>query len=62
MGGISWGKEKKNNHENSICVKNVNQELFTEHLLSHEQYWASMVAQMVKHLPAMLETQVWPLG
>ena len=24
-------------------------------------YWASMVAQMVKHLPAMQETWVWSL-
>ena len=24
--------------------------------------WASLVAQMVKNLPAMQETQVWPLG
>ena len=25
-------------------------------------YRASLVAQMVKHLPAMLETRVWSLG
>ena len=25
-------------------------------------YWASVVAQMVKHLPAMQETWVWSLG
>ena len=24
--------------------------------------WASLVAQMVKNLPAMLEIWVWPLG
>ena len=24
--------------------------------------WASLVAQTVKNLPAMQETQVWPLG
>ena len=26
------------------------------------EYWASLVAQMVKHLPAMRETLVQPLG
>ena len=56
--GFLEAKKKNNNHENSICINNINQEIFTEHLLSHEQYWASMVAQMVKDLPAMLETQV----
>ena len=25
-------------------------------------YWASLVAQMIKNLPAMWETQVWSLG
>ena len=24
-------------------------------------YWASLVAQLVKNLPAMQETSVWPL-
>ena len=27
-----------------------------------QKTWASLVAQMVKNLPAMQETQVWPLG
>ena len=26
------------------------------------QLWASLVAQTVKHLPVMRETQVWSLG
>ena len=43
----------------------------TEALLCHRSYWvlqppsihwASLVAQMVKHLPTMWETQVWSLG
>ena len=42
--------------------------VLTEHLLCTQfnmyscKTWASLVAQMVKNLPAMWETQVWSLG
>ena len=42
--------------------------VLTEHLLCTQsnmyscKTWASLVAQMVKNLPAMWETRVWSLG
>ena len=40
-------------------IPNIPVVIFKYHLSSH---WVSLVAQMVKHLPAMLETRVWSLG
>ena len=31
--GFLEAKKRNNNHKNSICLNNVNQEIFTEHLL-----------------------------
>ena len=43
------GKESQNSHKRYIW----------QHIAF---YWASLVAQMVKNLPALQETQIQPLG
>ena len=55
---------KKKNCHMPICVHlymipNIPVVIFKYHLSSH---WVSLVAQMVKHLPAVRETRVWSLG
>ena len=42
--------------------KHLSLKLRTRNWAVMPQVWASLVAQMVKNLPTMRETQVWPLG
>ena len=46
-----------------VCLLHIAIFLFSIHSPKwHNIQGASLVAQMVKNLPAMQETQVWPLG
>ena len=52
---------------NQDCHSSRAEDLITQFKIKYDHkgnmtYWASVVAQMVKHLPAMQETWVWSLG
>ena len=64
----SWERETRRTHlsdwsfVNSFTYSFIHYLLSTHYIPGIMENMASLVAQMLKHLPAMWETQVWSLG